>query len=432
MPKYINVNLMSAGNLFSIKGVVIHNDAGSMTPEQYVEWLRNRNKELGIAHYYINRYTIARVIDTFRIAYHTGDGVSATSGNGNYIGYEVCQSMSASDSEFIANEDMALMQATEDLIFYGLPIDTNTVKLHREFVPTSCPHRSMALHGGTVASTKAYFIQRMQYFATLGKTVDEMIANKGKSTPAKASAKPTADFKVEAINRTKGEFAVRLSNIKSPDGIKKVEFPTWTTENGQDDLKWHEGVKQANGTYLFATGIGSHNNGTGEYIVHAYITTPDGVRHAVGADSFNMTDDIKGDIEISNVDPVAGTFLVTLNNIKTNNKLDRVQFPTWTTNKDQDDLRWYEGVKHNDGSYSCLVHIKDHNNEFGEYIIHVYGITSLGVRKAIGGTKINFKKVDTQTSSNSKKEIIIASPEDIDIKHVVLTKEEYEKLKGLK
>ena len=175
MVKKINESLMNAGPLVSIDGVVIHNDAGSGTPEWYVNWLRTRNKNLGIAHYYITKDTIARVIDTNLIGYHTGHWPS----NQRYIGYEVCQSMSASNADFLANEDMTLMQATEDLLFYGLPINGNTVRLHHEFVPTSCPHRSMALHGNTTASVKAYFIQRMQYFASLGKTVDEMLAKLG-------------------------------------------------------------------------------------------------------------------------------------------------------------------------------------------------------------------------------------------------------------
>ena len=172
MVKKINESLMNAGPLVSIDGVVIHNDAGSGTPEWYVNWLRTRNKNLGIAHYYITKDTIARVIDTNLIGYHTGEWNS----NQRYIGYEVCQSMSASNADFLANEDMTLMQATEDLLFYGLPINGNTVRVHHEMVPTSCPHRSMALHGNTTASVKAYFVQRMQYFASLGKTVDEMLA----------------------------------------------------------------------------------------------------------------------------------------------------------------------------------------------------------------------------------------------------------------
>lgn len=171
MVNKINENLMDAGRLESIDFVVIHNDAGSMTPEQYVNWLRNRDKSLGIAHYYCNRNTIARVIDTFNIGYHTGDWWS----NCRSIGYEVCESMKVSDEEFLKNEDMTLMQATEDLIYYGLPINTYTVRLHHEFVPTTCPHRSMELHGNSTESVKEYFVNRMRYFATLGNTVDEML-----------------------------------------------------------------------------------------------------------------------------------------------------------------------------------------------------------------------------------------------------------------
>lgn len=436
MPKYINTNLMNTRNLFSHKGVVIHNDAGSMTPEQYVEWLKGRDKNLGIAHYYINRDTIARVVDTYRVAYHTGDGVSSTSGNGNYIGYEVCQSMSASDKDFLANEDMTLMQATEDLLFYGLPINTSTVRLHHEFVPTSCPHRSMALHGGTTASTKAYFIQRMQHFAKLGKTVNEMLKNQSNvssATPTKKSAKPTGKFKIETINREKGEFAVRLSDINSPDGVKEVLFPVWTTDGGQDDLVWYGGVKQPNGTYLLVTNIGKHKNNTSEYNVHAYIKTPDGVNHLVAGDKFNMTDDIKGNITITNINVEAGTFQVNLKDVKTSNKLSQVLFPTWTTSKGQDDLKWYVGTLHTDGTYSYTVHTKDHGGEFGEYIIHVYGVTTLGARKGIGGTKLDFKEeTSVATTPKGKPEVVLVTKEDIDIKHVILTKEEYEKLKGLK
>lgn len=43
-----------------------------------------------------------------------------------------------------------------------------------------------------------------------------------------------------------GEFKVVLSNINSPSGISKVEFPTWTNENGQDDIKWYQGAKEGN------------------------------------------------------------------------------------------------------------------------------------------------------------------------------------------
>ena len=215
MVNKINENLMDAGRLESIDFVVIHNDAGSMTPEQYVDWLRYRDKSLGIAHYYCNRNTIARVIDTFNIGYHTGDWWS----NCRSIGYEVCESMKVSDEEFLQNEDVTLMQATEDLIYYGLPINTSTVRLHHEFVPTTCPHRSMELHGGTTESVKNYFVSRMQYFASLGSTIDEMLGQ--------VSENPTVQETV------KEERTAQKSNGKSEDEVaQEVLQGLWG--NGQE------------------------------------------------------------------------------------------------------------------------------------------------------------------------------------------------------
>ena len=173
MVEKINETLMeNSGRLVGVEFVVIHNDAGYMTPTEYIEWLRYREKSLGIAHYYCNRDSIVRVVDTYHIAYHTGDWWS----NIRSIGYEVCESMKVTDEEFLQNEEMTLMQATEDLLYYGLPISTDTVRLHHEFVPTSCPHRSLALHGGTTESVKEYFVTRMNELAELGSTVEEMLA----------------------------------------------------------------------------------------------------------------------------------------------------------------------------------------------------------------------------------------------------------------
>lgn len=173
--KIVEPLMKYSGKLVSIDFVVIHNDAGRMNPKEYIDWLRERDKSLGIAHYYCNRKMIAQVLNTSDIGYHTGDWWS----NCRSIGYEVCESLKVSDEDFLANEDVALAQATEDLLFYGLPINMDTVRLHHEFVPTTCPHRSMELHGGTTESVKAYFVQRMQYFATLGDNVGVILLKLG-------------------------------------------------------------------------------------------------------------------------------------------------------------------------------------------------------------------------------------------------------------
>lgn len=163
--------MKDSGFLESFDFVVIHNDAGRMKPHRYIPFLRNRDKALGIAHFYCNRDTIVQVVPIENIGYHTGDWWS----NCRSVGYEVCESLSASDEEFLQNEDMTLLKAAADLVEAGMPISRETVRLHHEFVPTSCPHRSMELHGGTTESVRAYFIERMQYFASLGNNLAEIL-----------------------------------------------------------------------------------------------------------------------------------------------------------------------------------------------------------------------------------------------------------------
>ena len=163
--------MKDSGFLESFDFVVIHNDAGRMKPQRYISFLRNRDKALGIAHFYCNRDTIVQVVPIENIGYHTGDWWS----NCRSVGYEVCESLSTNDEEFLQNEDVTLLKAAADLVEAGMPISRETVRLHHEFVPTSCPHRSMELHGGTTESVRSYFIERMQYFASLGNNLAEIL-----------------------------------------------------------------------------------------------------------------------------------------------------------------------------------------------------------------------------------------------------------------
>ena len=79
-----------------------------------------------------------------RIAWHT----ASSEGNKNYYGIEILQSIGASDKVFLANEQAAFQEAARMLKKWGLPANRNTVRIHMEFSPTSCPHRSMKLHTG--------------------------------------------------------------------------------------------------------------------------------------------------------------------------------------------------------------------------------------------------------------------------------------------
>lgn len=161
----------------SPKYYILHNDAGSMTPEAYIGWLQSRydngEADKGFAHYYINRNTIARVEDTFNGSWSTAN----YDGNMNSIGYEVCQQFGTTDAEFLANEDMVLRQMAEDMKYYGATPNYSNIKFHNEFSSTSCPARSLALHGGTNDSLRDYVIAKIKKYQAMGDTVEEMLGD---------------------------------------------------------------------------------------------------------------------------------------------------------------------------------------------------------------------------------------------------------------
>ena len=139
-------------------GIFIHNDAGSQNANAafYRNWLQTHPLDNGFAHYYVAQDGILQSEDDSNCAWHCGN----LDGNLNYLSVEVCQSMGDLDV-FKHNEEKAFQLVASKCIQYGITPNENTIRLHQEVYATSCPHRSVEIHGGT-KSTKAYFIERIK------------------------------------------------------------------------------------------------------------------------------------------------------------------------------------------------------------------------------------------------------------------------------
>lgn len=184
------------------KYVVIHNDAGSSSGKQYQNSLANAGYNRfanGIAHAYASNGYVWEGISEDRVAWHTGDGTHKGTGNHEAYGIEVCQSMSASDKEFLKNEQTVFQFIAEKLQKWGLKANRNTIKLHDEHVSTSCPHRSYKLHAGVDPVTygrpsqaqrlklKDYFIKQIRAYMD-GKVPTATVV---KGTSASSNTKST-------------------------------------------------------------------------------------------------------------------------------------------------------------------------------------------------------------------------------------------------
>ena len=67
----------------------------------------------------------------------------------------------------------------------------------------------------------------------------------------------------------------------------RVQFPTWSEANGQDDIVWYEGVNCGNGKWNVVVDSAKHNS-AGNYITHVYVTGSEGAKY-VGATSYSLS-----------------------------------------------------------------------------------------------------------------------------------------------
>ncbi len=153
-------------------------------------------------------------------------------------------------------------------------------------------------------------------------------------------------------------------------GISKVQFPTWTAENGQDDLIWYDGVFEPDGvTACVRVWRANHNNELGEYISHIYVWDAAGNQTVAYTGAYIEQNAPQiSNVEIKNRTPDGYTISCS---IQDENPISSVSFPTWTSENGQDDIIWYEGTI--DGNTaSCSISISNHNSERGLYNTHIY------------------------------------------------------------
>lgn len=194
---------------YAPKGVVIHNDAGGNGANiaYYKNWLATHTLENGFAHYYVASDGTLKSAEETSIAWHT----ATPYGNANYIGIEACQSK-GDLAQFKKNEEAALKLAAQVLKRYNLPANRETVKLHKQFSATACPHRSVELHGDNTA-VQDYFIERIKAY---------MAGTSAKPTYKPKKQKP-ANTAIEQFKLFSNQFTAyktfRVDAIKKVNGI---------------------------------------------------------------------------------------------------------------------------------------------------------------------------------------------------------------------
>lgn len=194
---------------------------------------------------------------------------------------------------------------------------------------------------------------------------------------------------IQNNNTQTGSFDVLISDVSSPNGVREVKVPTWSSENGQDDIKWYTAEKQANGTYKVHVKYSDHKNSVGEYNIHLYYVQENGQMVGVGGTKTIVSLDKTsmkptGTITIVNNNSQTGTFDIIVSNVSNPNGVREVKLPTWSAAGGQDDIVWHVAIRQADGTYKFTVKASDHKNSTGEYIIHLYYVQDDGTMVGVG------------------------------------------------
>ena len=186
-------------------------------------------------------------------------------------------------------------------------------------------------------------------------------------------ARRSGTLLIQNNNKDTGTFDVIIKDVYSPKGIRTVQVPTWSDKDGQDDIRWYEATRQANGDYKVSVKASDHKNSTGKYHVHLYYIQNDGSRVGVGTTTTdvefrNIT--TKTQTSIKNVNATNGTYTVAVDQAPQGRQIKNIRVAAWSK-AHQENLYWYSATP--TGMHTEItVSANNHGNEAGNYTTHVY------------------------------------------------------------
>lgn len=197
-------------------------------------------------------------------------------------------------------------------------------------------------------------------------------------------AKASGTLLIENNNPVAGTFDAVVRDIEAPNGLKEVLVPTWSLENGQDDLIWHKAMREPDGSYRAKIKASDHKDSTGNYRADAYVIDKKGraqylSQKIVAVDYARPS----GTLSIENNNTVAGTFDAVVRNVVAPNGVKEVLVPSWSLEHGQDDLIWHKATKQGDGSYRVTIKASEHKGNKGNYRADAYVVDNSNNRHYI-------------------------------------------------
>lgn len=215
------------------------------------------------------------------------------------------------------------------------------------------------------------------------------------STEILATSLDVSNLKVivTQVAENRNQFTISTVGCAGRTGIGKVSFPTWTERNGQDELRWYEGIRDSNGEYRITIDIKDHGFETGAYQIHTYIYGLQGETLKVIGYTFDLAESkpVVATSEVAN-----NSYKVNITGISNNSGIISVVVPTWTQINGHDDLRWETATYVGNDTWQANINIGDYKKSYDTFISHVYVTDKNGQQKYVGATVKIIKNLFTE------------------------------------
>lgn len=210
------------------------------------------------------------------------------------------------------------------------------------------------------------------------------------------------DFENTQISVSDGLSCVQLSDdlfkiyAKGYSDYENLQLPTWTLNNGQDEIIWYSTTRQTDGSYAALVDLKDHNNESGPYAIHLYgkdatdtLTFISNMEYTCDESHYFTFDELV----INQTDDQ--TYTVTGDNIQSADGINYLMAHIYNQNTPSDDV-WQVLSMTGD----CLNFSLEHDNSVDVGIVEIYGIDESGYQNCLKVLQTDQLGSDTDDSED--------------------------------
>ncbi len=193
-------------------------------------------------------------------------------------------------------------------------------------------------------------------------------------------------------------FDLVFSGYEAAEG-ETLRAALWSDTRGQDDLEWVELTLQTDGKFKKTVNISDFAD-PGQLDIHVYRFGADGSAAYVAGKSDEIPTVTVGDLKlVSGMSD--GKAVISSEMVSSPSGIKSARAAAWSK-ADQSDIYWYNMEEDTSGNWTFNIDLKNHNNNAGNYNVHMYAVDGNGFSRYAAGKTFDFSGLTGVLSVNVK------------------------------